>query len=105
MTASKKLGFAVVGLGNIAKSSVLPAFSNTKYAKLVALVGRDKTGAQELARKFHVSAVYGQDGFAECMAQPEIDAVYITTPQGSHLEYTILAARAGKHVLCEKPLA
>jgi glucose-fructose oxidoreductase len=105
MTASKKIGFAVVGLGNIAKSSVLPAFAHTKNAKLVALVGRDKAIAQDLARKFHVPVAYHTKEFAECVAQPEVDAVYIATPQASHLAYTILAARAGKHILCEKPLA
>jgi glucose-fructose oxidoreductase len=105
MTASTKIGFAVVGLGNIAKGSVLPAFTNSKKAKLVALVGRDKTTTEELARKFRVPATYDAKDFAECVAHPEVEAVYIATPQSSHLVYTTLAARAGKHVLCEKPLA
>jgi predicted dehydrogenase len=105
MSTSSKIGFAVIGLGNIAKSSVLPAFARSQKAKLVALVGRHKTGAERLAQKFHVPAAYAARDFAECVAQPEVGAVYIATPQASHLLYATLAARAGKHVLCEKPLA
>jgi predicted dehydrogenase len=105
MTASKKIGFAVVGLGSIAQSSVLPCFVHTKKARLVALVGRDQQAAARLAAKFHVSAVYGSEEFSKCLDNPEVSAVYIATPQSSHLQYTIQAARAGKHVLCEKPLA
>ncbi len=99
------MGFAVVGLGNIAKSSILPAFRNSKNAKLVALVGRDKGEALKLARKFPGCAVYEPEEFAECVTHRAVGAVYISTPQASHLRYTQLAARAGKHVLCEKPLA
>jgi predicted dehydrogenase len=105
MAAQKKIGFAVVGLGSIAKSSVLPAFANCKKAKLVALVGRDQTSAQPLAKKFKVKSFFGNDQFAECLANPEISAVYIATPNGEHTELTIQAANAGKHVLCEKQLA
>jgi predicted dehydrogenase len=105
MAAQKKIGFAVVGLGSIAKSSVLPAFANCKRARLVALVGRDKKSAQPLAKLFKVKSFCGTDQFAECLANPEISAVYIATPNGEHSELTIHAARAGKHVLCEKPLA
>ena len=57
MTARKKVGFAVVGLGSIAQGSVLPAFSNSKKARLVALVSRDKKKAARLARKFKTSSV------------------------------------------------
>ena len=95
----------MVGLGNIAKSSVLPAFTNSRRARLVALVGRDRVSASELARKCGGVAIYDAKDFAECVARPDVDAVYIATPQGSHLSYTTLAARAGKHVLSEKPLA
>lgn len=101
----KKVGFAVVGLGSIARSSVLPAFSNSKKATLVALVGRDPNTASQLARKFNVPYYYTSGDFASCLENSEISAVYISTPQGDHAHLTISAARAGKHVLCEKPLA
>ena len=105
MTATEKIGYAVVGLGSIAKSSVLPAFAKCKRSKLIAVVGRDVKSAGLLAKQFKAVTAYGSSEFAACLANPEIAAVYIATPQGSHLELTAQAARAGKHVLCEKPLA
>jgi predicted dehydrogenase len=105
MAAQKKIGFAVIGLGSIAKSSVLPAFANCKKARLVALVGRNKKAAQPLAKQFKVKSSYGSEQFADCLADSEISAVYVATPNGEHSELTLQAAKAGKHVLCEKPLA
>ena len=105
MKDKKKVGFAVVGLGAIAQGAVLPAFQNAKRARLVALVSRDKRKAEKLARKFGAAAAYGAEEFGACLANPEVAAVYLATPQSVHLNATIAAARAGKHVLCEKPLA
>jgi predicted dehydrogenase len=105
MAAGGKVGYAVVGLGSIANSSVLPAFARCKRARLIALVGRDKKKAQALAKKFKAKAAYDSGEFAQCLANPAISAVYIATPPGEHLDLTALAAKAGKHVLCEKPLA
>jgi predicted dehydrogenase len=105
MKEAKKVGFAVVGLGNIAQGSVLPAFAKTKKAKLVALISGDKKKAARLARKFHAGAFYGSEEYAECFANPAISAVYVATPPGVHAEFVCRAADAGKHVLCEKPLA
>jgi predicted dehydrogenase len=105
MTVKKKVGFAVVGLGAIAQGSVLPAFANCKRAKLVALVGSDDKKTARLAREFRAKTHYHSDRYAECLADPEISAVYIATPPGVHAGWTIQAAQAGKNVLCEKPLA
>lgn len=105
MAAHKKVGFAVVGLGSIAQGSVLPAFSHSKKARLVALVGRDKKKAARLARTLKSPAFYGHEEYATCLADPEVEAVYIATPQGTHAPLAVQAAQAGKHVLCEKPLA
>jgi predicted dehydrogenase len=102
---ANKVGFAVVGLGAIAQSAVLPAFAKCKKAKLVALVSRDKDKAARLARQFQAPNSYGREEYAACLANPQVAAVYIATPQGEHLEFTVRAAEAGKHVLCEKPLA
>jgi len=101
----EKVGFAVVGLGAIARMAVLPAFRHAKRARLVALVGRDKEKTEKLARKYKAQAVYGGEGFGVCLENPEVDAVYLATPQSEHLKATVTAAQAGKHVLCEKPLA
>jgi predicted dehydrogenase len=102
---ARPVGFAVVGLGAIAQSSVLPAFRSTKRAKLVAVVSRDKQKAARLAKKFGARFHYTNDDYDACIANPEITAIYIATPPGEHREFTVRAARAGKHVLCEKPLA
>jgi len=101
----KKVGFAVVGLGSIAQTSVLPAFRRCKKAQLVALVSRDKKKATRVAREFRATAAYDQNEFGECLANPDVEAVYVATPQGEHARFAIEASLAGKHVLCEKPLA
>ena len=105
MSASKKVGFAVVGLGLIARNSVLPAFANCKKCKLVALVSRDGKKAAQLAHKYKASYTYSTRQYEACLQNPEIAAVYVATPPGEHECFTVRAASAGKHVLCEKPLA
>ena len=105
MAARTKVGFAVVGLGNIARNSVLPAFRNSKKAKLVALVSRDKNKAAKLAAEFGAKFYYRLDEYGTCLTDPEVSAVYVATPPGEHAAVAIRAAEAGKHVLCEKPLA
>ena len=105
MKDKKKIGFAVVGLGAIAQGAVLPAFRHAKRAQLVALVGRDRGKAEKLARRFSAVTAYRVEEFGACLENPEVDAVYLATPQSEHLSVTVAAARAGKHVLCEKPLA
>lgn len=95
----------MVGLGAIAQGAVLPAFRHARKAKLIALVGRDKGKAEKLAQKFKARTAYGVQELGACLKNPEVDAVYLATPQSEHLSATIAAGRAGKHVLCEKPLA
>jgi predicted dehydrogenase len=105
MGAGKKVGFAVVGLGTIAQGFVLPSFAKCKNAKLVAVVSRDKDKATRVARKFKAAAHYSDEEYAACLANPEVDAVFVATPNALHESFTVQAAQAGKHVLCEKPLA
>jgi predicted dehydrogenase len=105
MVKKLKLGFAVVGLGNIAQTAVFPAFSRSKHARLVALVSRDKKKALRLARKFGAKCGYSTEEYSACLSDPEVQAIYIATPQGEHESFAVEAAAAGKHVLCEKPLA
>src|SRR5260370_11757634 len=105
MKTKGRIGFAVVGLGNIALGSVLPAFAHSKRAKLIALISRDKKRAVRLAQKSAAKASFSVDECSACLRNPAIAAVYIATPPGEHLALTIQAARAGKHILCEKPLA
>jgi predicted dehydrogenase len=105
MIRSERIGFAVVGLGNIAQTAVLPAFSHSKRTRLVALVSRDKQKALRLAGKFGATSYYSTDEYPACLSDPEVEAVYIATPQGEHESFTVAAAATGTHVLCEKPLA
>ena len=105
MTASGKVGYAVVGLGAISRTAILPAFANSQGARLVALVSRDQEKAARWAEQFGAGASYCNQDYAACLANPEVNAVYIATPPGEHLAFTVPAARAKKHVLCEKPLA
>jgi predicted dehydrogenase len=105
MTTSKTVGYAVVGLGAISQVAVLPAFKHTRRARLVALVSGDKDKAQGLARKFRALGHYEYPDYVACLGRSDVDAVYIATPPGAHESYAVRAAQAGKHVLCEKPLA
>ena len=105
MAPGKRIGYAVVGLGSISQVAVLPAFAHSKKAKLVAVVSGDKAKAAKCAEQFGASHACTYDEFSESLENPLVQAVYIATPQGEHEKYAIAAARAGKHVLCEKPLA
>ncbi len=99
------IGYAVVGLGHIAQSAVLPAFAHAKEnARLAALVSGDRRKRAELSKRYGVPA-YDYAQYEECLARDDVDAVYIAVPNDMHREFTIRAARAGAHVLCEKPMA
>jgi predicted dehydrogenase len=105
MAATKRLGFAVVGLGRIAEWAILPAFRHCKKAKLVALVSGDEKKAKRLAAKFGASDYFTYDDYVLCLNHPRVQAVFVATNNGSHADFTLRAAAAGKHVLCEKPMA
>jgi glucose-fructose oxidoreductase len=101
---SKRIRYAVVGLGHIAQVAVLPAFAHAnRNSELTALVSDDATKRHELGRKYRVEQTFTYDEYDECLQQ--VDAVYIALPNSMHAEYTIRAAKAGVHVLCEKPMA
>lgn len=104
---AKPLGFAVVGIGKLTKSEVIPAFRNTRQSKLTGLVSGDHKKALRWAADFGVPEknIYNYQNYDEIVSNKDIDAVYIALPNNMHAEYTIRAARAGKHVLCEKPMA
>ena len=106
MASSKRVGYAVVGLGFISETSVLPAFRHSKKCKLVALVSHDPKRAKHLGKKFGVDAkdCFGFENYDQCLNHPEVDAVFVASINGEHAEQTVRAAAAGKHVLCEKPL-
>ena len=105
MAASKPVGYAVVGLGSIAEDAVLPAFRKSKKSRVVALVSHDIDRAKAMGKKFGVKDCYAYENYDRCLSQPGVDAVFIASVNGAHAEQTIRAAAAGKHVLCEKPMA
>ena len=96
--------YAVVGLGFISQLTVLPAFRNARNSRLAALVSGDVDKRRELGRVYGVPT-YSYDEYDSLLKSGVIDAVYIGLPNHLHREFTIRAARAGVHVLCEKPLA
>jgi glucose-fructose oxidoreductase len=100
----KRIRYAVVGLGHIAQVAVLPGFAHARRnSELVAIVSGDRTKRRELAKRYRLDHAFTYDEFDECLTK--VDAVYIALPNSMHADYTIRAARAGVHVLCEKPMA
>ena len=97
--------FAVVGLGYFAQMAVLPAFRSAKGCRLAALVSDDATKLRELGEQYDVPWRTGYDGYDDLLRSGQVDAVYIALPNDLHADFAIRAARAGVHVLCEKPLA
>ena len=101
--SSQTLGWGIVGLGRIAGTQVAPAIVASENSVLVSVVSRDQGRAEEFARA-HGAATALVD-YAKMLADPAVGAVYIATPNALHAAQVIAAARAGKHVLCDKPLA
>jgi glucose-fructose oxidoreductase len=99
----RRVRYAVVGLGHIAQAAILPGFKHASNAELVALVSDDPRKRRELARRYRIEHAFDYDDYDACLQL--VDAVYIALPNSMHAEYTIRAAEAGVHVLCEKPLA
>ena len=94
----------MVGLGHLTQVAILPAFANAEKSKLAALVSGDAGKLTKLADKYRVPGRYTYDEYEQCLANG-VDAVYIVLPNHLHMEYSVRAAKAGVHVLCEKPLA
>lgn len=101
-----KVRYAVVGLGYIAQKAVLPSFRNaSRNSKLTAIVSDDPIKLQEVGDKYRVPHRYSYDEYDHCLHSGDIDAVYIALPNHLHCDYSVRAAEAAKHVLCEKPMA
>jgi predicted dehydrogenase len=103
--APAQIRYVVVGLGNIAQTAVLPGFEDNADCELVGLVSSDGDKRAQLSRRYHVSAAGGYDALEEVIARSRADAVFIATPNTLHRPFAERAARAGAHVLCEKPMA
>jgi predicted dehydrogenase len=107
MADDKKLGFALVGLGKLSQGQLIPGLRNSKGCKLAAVVTGDPAKGARIAKEngLPADAIYSYETFDRIANDPRVDVVYIVLPNGMHAEYTIRAFKAGKHVLCEKPLA
>ena len=93
-----------MGLGHIAQVAVLPGFAHaTRNSELVAVVSGDRTKRRDVARRYGIEQTFTYDQLDECLRV--VDAVYIALPNSMHSEFAVRAARAGVHVLCEKPMA
>jgi predicted dehydrogenase len=103
----KKLGWAIVGLGRLSINQILPAFARCERSQVVAFVTGSSEKGEKLAARYGVNPknIYNYQNYEALRDNPEVDIVYIVLPNGMHAEYTIRAAKAGKHVLCEKPMA
>ena len=98
--ANNKLNFGVIGAGGIARRKTIPGMLKAKNCKLVAVM--DPVGVEEIAGQFKVAKAYTRE--QDLLADPQVEAVYIASPVNSHAKQIQMAAEAGKHVLCEKPL-
>lgn len=103
----RKLRYCMVGLGRISMKHFMPGCKQSQFSQVTALVSGDRKKAEEQAALYGVPGknIYSYSNFDDIKNNREIDAVYIALPNSMHAEYTIRAARAGKHVLCEKPMA
>ena len=103
----RKLGFAMVGLGRISMQHLAPSLKTSSKAQVTGLVSGHRDKADKMAAEYGIPAknIYSYENFDAIADNKEIDAVYIALPNSMHAEYTIRAAKAGKHVLCEKPMA
>jgi predicted dehydrogenase len=97
------LRFGIMSTAKIGRELVVPAIQDAENCVVTAIASRDLSKAREMADRFSVPHAFGS--YEEMLASDLIDAVYIPLPTSQHVEWTIKAADAGKHVLCEKPIA
>src|SRR5438132_7127363 len=99
----QKVRWGVLGAARIATTKVIPAMQQGQWCEIAGIASRDRARAEETARHLGIPKAYGS--YEELLADPEIDAVYNPLPNHLHVPWSIRAAEAGKHVLCEKPLS
>src|ERR1700720_1582318 len=100
---NKKVAWGVLGVANIAMKKVLPAMQRGEWCQIAAIASRDLKRAEQAAQQLGIGKAFGS--YEELLADPEIEAVYNPLPNHLHVPWSIKAAAAGKHVLCEKPIS
>jgi predicted dehydrogenase len=99
----KKVRWGVLGVAGIAVRRVVPGMKQCELCEVTGIASRDRGKAEDAARTLGIARAYGS--YEEMLRDPEIDVVYNPLPNHLHVEWTVKAAEAGKHVLCEKPLS
>ena len=104
---ARKLGVALVGLGVYSAYHLGPALRSTAHCRLTAVVTGNRAKGEQWAADygFPRANIYSYETMAQMVANPDIDVVYVVTPNGVHAQHCIAAAKVGKHVICEKPMA
>ena len=97
-----KVKWGVIGVANIAVRKVIPAMQAGQWSRIEAIASRDLSKAQRVAEQLGIPRAYGS--YEELLADSDIEAIYNPLPNNLHVEWTTKAVRAGKHVLCEKPI-
>lgn len=100
---SRKLRWGVLSTANIGLKKVIPAMQRGEHTEVIAIASRDLEKARRAASALNIPTAYGS--YEELLADPDVDAVYNPLPNHLHVPWTAKAAEAGKHVLCEKPVA
>src|SRR4051812_20975729 len=103
MRIMKKVRWGVLGVARIAVNRVIPSMQAGQWCEIAAIASRDHTRAEAAAHGLGIPKAYGS--YEDLIADPDIDAIYNPLPNHLHVPWSIRAAEAGKHVLCEKPLA
>lgn len=99
----RTVNWGIISTARIGSDRMIPAIQRTSFNQVVAIASRDQARAAAVAGKLGIGRAYGS--YEELLADPEVEAVYIGLPNDMHIEWTIRCAEAGKHVLCEKPIA
>jgi len=100
---TKKIKWGVLGVANIAVRKVIPAMQLGEWSEVTAIASRDLTKARRTAQQLHIPKAYGS--YDELLKDKDVEAIYIPLPNHLHVPWSIKAAEAGKHVLCEKPVS
>ena len=106
VSGDRRLGVALCGLGSLSEHQIAPALEKTRHCRLAGLVSGTPEKVARFQARYGVpdGNVYGYDDMQRMADNPDIDVVYVVTPNALHADHAIAAARAGKHVFCEKPL-